>query len=147
MGFLWRRRSSLVKIVVLLSAVWFTIAFLIYSEDRRTPASGSAPSAPHNLPLIKNDLNEFDVGNNFNNANNDNDIGVNESKENQIDDVIMNSNLNDRAAPVYSSLRKTHLNRHGDGETKKSAAANAAEKRAPAADDSGEYIFDSFTLL
>lgn len=54
MGFLWRRRSSLVKIVVLLSAVWFTIAFLIYSEDRRS--SGQSNNMP--LALIKDD--EFD---------------------------------------------------------------------------------------
>lgn len=45
MGYLWRRRASLVKIVILLSAVWFTIAFLIYSEDRRPLAQS------HSLPL------------------------------------------------------------------------------------------------
>lgn len=56
MGFLWRRRSSLVKIVVLLSAVWFTIAFLIYSEDRRS--SGQSNNLP--LALIKDDeFNDF----------------------------------------------------------------------------------------
>lgn len=55
MGFLWRRRSSLVKIVILLSAVWFTIAFLIYSEDRRS--SGLSNNIP--LPLIKDEFDGF----------------------------------------------------------------------------------------
>lgn len=58
MGFLWRRRSSVVKIIILLSAVWFTIAFLIYSEDRRT--SSIVASGPHSLELKYN--NEFDDG-------------------------------------------------------------------------------------
>lgn len=36
MSFLWRRRStSIVKIVVILTAIWFTIAFLIYTDDGR----------------------------------------------------------------------------------------------------------------
>lgn len=134
MGFLWRRRSSLVKIVVLLSAVWFTIAFLIYSEDRRT--SGTAPSAPHNLPLIKNDLSGFDIGNNINS--NDNDHNVNDENDNEIDNVILNSNSNDRAALPHSGHRKTYSNRH-DSETKKIAGVRAA---APiASDDSGEYCW------
>lgn len=73
MGYLWRRRSSLLKIACLLSAVWFTVAFLIYTDDRRSAGSsagggggsGSGPAADlsaHNLPLKAD---PFD----FNNAN------------------------------------------------------------------------------
>lgn len=59
MGFLWRRRSSLVKIVILLSAVWFTIAFLLYTEDRRGAGGGSIPV---NLALKgAADLNDMEV--------------------------------------------------------------------------------------
>ncbi|XP_059607469.1 putative polypeptide N-acetylgalactosaminyltransferase 9 isoform X2 [Phlebotomus argentipes] len=49
MSFLWRRRSSVVKIVLLLTAVWFTIAFLIYSEDRQTRSDqlSNIPPAQH----------------------------------------------------------------------------------------------------
>lgn len=82
MGFLWRRRSSLLKIACLLSAVWFTVAFLIYSDDRRnagTAGSGLASNAgdvpslldSHNLPLRAQqpqDPAAFDFNNN-------NDIG------------------------------------------------------------------------
>ncbi|XP_037914101.1 putative polypeptide N-acetylgalactosaminyltransferase 9 isoform X1 [Hermetia illucens] len=36
MAFFWRRRSSsIVKIVIILTAIWFTIAFLIYTDDGR----------------------------------------------------------------------------------------------------------------
>lgn len=46
MGFLWRRRSSLLKIVCLLSAVWFTVAFLIYTEDRSDGAPNDVQLQP-----------------------------------------------------------------------------------------------------
>ncbi|KAK5641529.1 hypothetical protein RI129_010076 [Pyrocoelia pectoralis] len=38
MGVLSRRRSLLIKLVVIVSTAWFTIAFLLYSEDRSRPA-------------------------------------------------------------------------------------------------------------
>lgn len=79
MGFLWRRRSSVLKIVCLLSAVWFTVAFLIYSDDRRGGAAGSSAGGSgsadvpslldsHNLALKQQDPAAFDFNNN-------NDIG------------------------------------------------------------------------
>uniref|UniRef100_A0A1B0DHR2 Galactosyltransferase C-terminal domain-containing protein n=1 Tax=Phlebotomus papatasi TaxID=29031 RepID=A0A1B0DHR2_PHLPP len=46
MSFLWRRRSSVLKIALLLTAVWFTIAFLIYSEDRHSRTN----QIPNNIP-------------------------------------------------------------------------------------------------
>lgn len=63
MAFLWRRRSSLVKIVVLLSAVWFTVAFLIYSEDRR-------PNLPQALKRDFDGDNNIDLKGEESNANN-----------------------------------------------------------------------------
>ncbi|KAB0792940.1 hypothetical protein PPYR_12560 [Photinus pyralis] len=38
MGVLSRRRSLLIKLIVVVSTAWFTIAFLLYSEDRSRPA-------------------------------------------------------------------------------------------------------------
>lgn len=106
MGFLWRRRSSLVKIVILLSAVWFTIAFLIYSEDRGGNAGGSGAAASggggsgsggglpiHNLPLSLKGV-DFNngVGNN-NEIDADNDMN---GLESVINNVIMSANANDK---------------------------------------------------
>lgn len=103
MGFLWRRRSSLVKIVILLSAVWFTIAFLIYSEDRVGNAAGSGAAASggggsgsggglpiHNLPLSLKGV-DFNngVGNN-NEIDADNDMN---GLESVINNVIMSGNV------------------------------------------------------
>lgn len=74
MAFLWRRRSSIVKIIVLLSAVWFTVAFLIYSEDRSR--TGQAENLP--LSLKRTDFREFDELNNINgDLNEDDAIGRN----------------------------------------------------------------------
>lgn len=108
MGFLWRRRSSLVKIVILLSAVWFTIAFLIYSEDRGSGAAGSGAAAGasgggsgsggglpiHNLPLSLKGV-DFNngVGNN-NEIDADNDMN---GLESVINNVIMSGNVKERA--------------------------------------------------
>lgn len=52
MSFLWRRRSSVVKIVLLLTAVWFTIAFLIYSEDRHTRTDHISNNIPPPQHLV-----------------------------------------------------------------------------------------------
>ena len=49
MAFIWRRRStSIVKIVAILTAVWFTVAFLIYSDNtQRGDAQDNAGMALH----------------------------------------------------------------------------------------------------
>lgn len=47
MGVLSRRRSLLIKLIVVVSTAWFTIAFLMYSEDRSRP--GLALSLPNGL--------------------------------------------------------------------------------------------------
>lgn len=119
MGFLWRRRSSLVKIVILLSAVWFTIAFLIYSEDRRS--SGTGPSAPHHLPLnYKNDFNEFNEGGHNANINEINGL------DSVMNNVISNSNSNDKDLLPYdgSIKERKHHSNHNEPETIKNAAAD-----------------------
>ncbi|XP_068147212.1 putative polypeptide N-acetylgalactosaminyltransferase 9 isoform X1 [Drosophila tropicalis] len=55
MAFIWRRRSTtIVKLVAVLLAIWFCIAFLIYTDDTRRQAAqvgsggsaGSGPAAP-----------------------------------------------------------------------------------------------------
>lgn len=100
MGFLWRRRSSLVKIVVLLSAIWFTIAFLIYSEDRR-PANVPIQQ-PQSLGLkfanVFDDVDDVDdtnINENGNNAelNKVNAIIRANSKKNNFNDINSNNNV------------------------------------------------------
>lgn len=39
MGLLWRRRSSVFKIVIALVALWFTIVFFTYSDDRSSSSN------------------------------------------------------------------------------------------------------------
>lgn len=40
MGFIWRRRStSIVKIVAILTIIWFTVAFILYTDDSQRIAS------------------------------------------------------------------------------------------------------------
>lgn len=96
MGFLWRRRSSLLKIVVLLSAVWFTIVFLIYTEDHRNGSSSAVGgSGSGNIPSHNNVLPPLSLKGDFNGINNeidtdtDNDIN---GLESVINDVILSGN-------------------------------------------------------
>lgn len=56
MGFLWRRRSTVVKIIILLTAIWFTIVFLLYTEDRRSP------DHPRNLQSHNKNNIDVDLG-------------------------------------------------------------------------------------
>lgn len=123
MGFLWRRRSSVVKIVILLSAVWFTIVFLIYSEDRnRSTASGGGASGSggsgigghHNLPpalSLKSDLNNEIEPNDVNN-----DI-------NGLESVINNVVFNGLEKEHHSSRNVNHNNR-ADGQRNGSGGAS-----------------------
>lgn len=39
MGVLSRRRSLLVKLAVVVTTAWFTVAFLLYSENQGTPVA------------------------------------------------------------------------------------------------------------
>ncbi|KAG4066660.1 hypothetical protein HA402_007296 [Bradysia odoriphaga] len=88
MNFLWRRRSSVVKIVILLSAVWFTVAFLIYSEDHRPSSGGQS----HNLPQsLKSEFNEIELDNN-------NDIN---GLESVINNVVINGNEKEHGKNGY----------------------------------------------
>lgn len=36
MGVLWRKRSLLLKLVVIVGTAWFTIAFLLFTDENRT---------------------------------------------------------------------------------------------------------------
>lgn len=36
MGVLWRKRSLLIKLVVIVGTAWFTIAFLLYTDQQTT---------------------------------------------------------------------------------------------------------------
>ncbi|XP_065161931.1 putative polypeptide N-acetylgalactosaminyltransferase 9 isoform X1 [Atheta coriaria] len=54
MGILTRRRSFLIKLVVVISTAWFTIAFLLYSENQSDPIALPLQQAPPNLPPQSN---------------------------------------------------------------------------------------------
>lgn len=159
MGFLWRRRSSLVKIVILLSAVWFTIAFLIYTEDR----SGNViASGPHSLELKYNnefnddfDDNSIHINNNNNNNNNiddkillnklnyvynnNNPNSVNQKNETFVNNVILNGSnrepVNIKNVFSNNNVNSNNLSKHKRLNRKDSEAA-----RNGALDDSGEYL-------
>lgn len=92
MGFLWRRRSSLVKIVVLLSAIWFTIAFLIYSEDRR----------PANVPIQQPQSLELKFANVFDDVDDVDDANINGNG--------INAELNNVNAIVRANSKKNNFN-------------------------------------
>lgn len=102
MGFLWRRRSSLVKIVILLSAVWFTIAFLIYSEDGNgtsggggsgsggSGAGGGGQQHDNFQALLLKSGGEFNGNDEIGEADNGNDMN---GLESVINNVIMSGNV------------------------------------------------------
>lgn len=134
MSFLWRRRLSVVKIVILLSAVWFTIEFLIYSDDLRT--SHIEASGPQSLELKYN--NEFDDDNG---GANENSIGgsniidiLNDTVENNV--ILSNLNNNDNLNSIRnedSSSSSNIYNKHI-----KISAQHRLDARKPASDDSGK---------
>lgn len=53
MGVLSRRRSLLIKLIVVVTTAWFTIAFLLYSENRTETAIA--------VPLENNEVNREPV--------------------------------------------------------------------------------------
>lgn len=56
MGVLWRKRSFLLKLVVIVGTAWFTIAFLLYNDDRnanRIAGRGYGNNVPlENVPQV-----------------------------------------------------------------------------------------------
>lgn len=138
MSFLWRRRLSVVKIVILLSAVWFTIEFLIYSDDLRT--SNIAASAPQSLELKYN--NEFDDDNDGANENSIGGSNLNDILNDTVEDNVILSNLNN----VH---KNNNLNGIGNVNEDSSSSSNsniyskhnklsAQEVRKSVFDDSGK---------
>lgn len=83
MGVLSRKRSLLIKLVVIVSTAWFTIAFLLYSESR-------TDDAPISLALQSNNAKSGD----FHSANevDSNDFDkeeVVEEPKNDIDEAVL----------------------------------------------------------
>lgn len=158
MGFLWRRRSSLLKIVILLSAVWFTIAFLIYSEDRRT----SNVAIPHSLELkYNNEINEFEdnsINNNNNNkflTNNKNYLNnlnnINHKNESVVNNVILNSKDRDTSFVNNNKNNFNSNNVNNDNIDKNKRLNNHSRKdeetiKSGAPDESGEFEYFSIRL-
>lgn len=137
MSFLWRRRLSVVKIVILLSAVWFTIEFLIYSDDLRT--SNIEASGPQSLELkYNNEFNDDNGGANENSIGGSNIIDtLNETVENNV--ILSNLNNNDNLNNIRneeSSSSSNIYNKHI-----KLNAQHRLEARKPASDDSGNLLY------
>ncbi|XP_017473458.1 PREDICTED: putative polypeptide N-acetylgalactosaminyltransferase 9 isoform X1 [Rhagoletis zephyria] len=86
MAFIWRRRSaSIVKIVAILTAIWFTVAFFIYSDDAGSEnnsnnkwsgmslalksvaggGGGVGGGAPNNLPADHDQQGIYEAGGGF----------------------------------------------------------------------------------
>lgn len=51
MAFMWRRRSSLLKIVIITMAVWCMVALVFYSESSRRDSSSSGGQENEALPM------------------------------------------------------------------------------------------------
>ncbi|KYB25760.1 putative polypeptide N-acetylgalactosaminyltransferase 9 isoform X1 [Tribolium castaneum] len=56
MGVLWRKRSFLLKLIVIVGTAWFTIAFLLYNDDRGSnripvPVDDEQDAVPRVLPF------------------------------------------------------------------------------------------------
>lgn len=133
MSFLWRRRLSVVKIVILLSAVWFTIEFLIYSDDLRT--SNVESSGPQSLELKYNNEFDDDIG-----GANENSIGgsnVIDILNDTVDsNVILNNNDNSNSIRNEDSSSSNNIyNKHI-----KISAQHRLDARKPASDDSGKPL-------
>lgn len=169
MGFLWRRRSSVVKIVILLSAVCFTIIFLIDSEDRRS--SNIVAPRPQSLELkYKNDdgdgnadgddVNENSIDNINENVdrffNNEPIVyknsanSVNQKNDSVVNNVILsnfnnNDNLNsnkifkDDASLSNNFGKNKRLNAH-------QRLDMAPAVRKPSSDDNGETLTKTKTI-
>ena len=58
MGMLWRRKSSVLKVVIAVAALWFTIVFFFYSDDRAGNNS-MLPQSPSQLQQQEADAKEF----------------------------------------------------------------------------------------
>lgn len=129
------------KIVILLSAVWFTVEFLIYSDDLRT--SNIVASGPHALELKYN--NEFDdsIDENANSLGAGgikyiNDDIFSEKNESVVSNVIL-SNFNNK--DNLNSLRNVN---DDSGKHKKLSEQHKFVAKKPASDDNGETIFDIY---
>lgn len=139
MSFLWRRRLSVVKIVILLSAVWFTVEFLIYSDDLRT--SNIVAAGPHALELKYN--NDFDDGGD--DANNlgaiNNDI-FNEKNDTVVNNVIL-SNLNN--IDTFNSIRNA---KDDSGKHQRISVQHRYDaKKPPAFDDNGKFTSAAISIF
>lgn len=149
MGFLWRRRSSVVKIVILLSAVWFTIAFLIYSEDRRT--SNMVASGAHSLELkYNNEFDDIEDNDNSIDSMNDNDdrffknepiinkypVNSENLKNESVNNVIL-SNLNNNYN--MNSNKNENDNSNIFGKNKRLNTHHRVDVKKPASDDNGKF--------
>lgn len=143
MSFLWRRRLSVVKIVILLSAVWFTIEFLIYSDDLRT--SNVESSGPQSLELKYNNEFDDDIG-----GANENSIGgsnimdiLNDTVENNVILSNLNNIENSNSIRNEDSSSSNIYNKHI-----KISAQHRLDARKSASDDSGKVLhFISWKIL
>lgn len=151
MGFIWRRRStSIVKIVAILTIIWFTVAFILYTDDSQRISSKWNPISM-GLKSAANDLNPSDdlhrlekdsetvIENNLIS----NQKSVRNSNNVIVNSIISNSNSNS------NSINSNSLS--GGSGYAAAAAGNELDKRRrkhPIQDDSKcVYIFNNLLLF
>uniref|UniRef100_U5EVC4 Polypeptide N-acetylgalactosaminyltransferase n=1 Tax=Corethrella appendiculata TaxID=1370023 RepID=U5EVC4_9DIPT len=97
MALIWRRRSSLFKIVLLLGIIWFTIAFVIYSDDSRNPTNSNSNSNNnldlHELPQHPQPLMQQPQERNHHQHHRPLSISNSNSNKNRINDFIADSRM------------------------------------------------------
>lgn len=151
MAFIWRRRStSIVKIVIILTAIWFTIAFLIYTDDnsRRgngnnsgSTGNGGGPSIGHHLPLsLKSSGGSSGLGLNNNGAAGNNN-GIDNIGDINNNDIINNNEIEsviNNAPPLHSFDKHTMKNNNG-GSSKAENGASIKQNNNLAAGEDGKF--------
>lgn len=155
MAFLWRRRSSLVKIVILLSAVWFTIAFLIYTEDRRgSGTTGQSNNLPLSLRRVGgvgpgglDDDDDVDGG-----KLNENDLGNLNGLESVLngainDDVIGGGDTGGSFGSDGHNIKTSRIHKHNDKSKNRVGGGGAAAAAAGNGDDGKSYVDVTFYFV
>lgn len=169
MAFIWRRRStSIVKIIAVLMAIWFFVAFFIYTDDsRRESASNKWNAMSQHLKNLagnagnsaNNQIDAYERGDGFgvgSNLGNPGGGGINEEEGVAADVPIAqpdngfnhNGDDNDNDADINEGNESkldnvvVHPNEkvyHGKLVAGKKVKESGSQKQAPPAEE-GEYI-------
>lgn len=150
MGFIWRRRStSIVKIVAILTIIWFTVAFILYTDDSQRIANKWNPISLglKSAAVVGGGSNVAVAGGNpsddLDRLEKDSESVIeNNLISNQKSVRNINTNNNNNVISSISNSNSINSNNSGGSGGSGSYAANELDKRRrkhPLVDDS-EYI-------